>query len=69
MERIVLSVEEAAAALGISAGTAYQLIRERRLPAVRLGAKRLVVPRIALEEYLAREAAQGLGASQEAHLS
>lgn len=52
MERLVLSVTEAADALGLSRNVVYQLVRERRLPAIRLGAKRLVVPRVALERFL-----------------
>jgi excisionase family DNA binding protein len=41
---LVLSVEEAAELLGISRGLAYELVRRRELPAIRLG-RRLVVPR------------------------
>ncbi len=57
MQQLVLSVEEAAKALGISAGTCYLLIKEHQLPAVRLGAKRLVVPVVALERFLSQQAA------------
>lgn len=41
---LVLTVEEAAELLGISRGLAYELVRRRELPAIRLG-RRLVVPR------------------------
>lgn len=51
-ERLTMTVEEAATALGISRGTAYGLVREGRLPAVRLGAKRLVIPRASLDAFL-----------------
>lgn len=41
---LVLTVEEAAALLGISRGLAYELVRRGDLPSIRLG-RRLVVPR------------------------
>lgn len=46
--RLVLTVTEAAQALGISRALAYELIARGELPALRLG-RRLVVPRRALE--------------------
>ena len=49
--RLTLSVREAAAALGIGRGLAYQLLREGSLPSVRLGS-RIVIPRAALEAFL-----------------
>ena len=52
-QRMALSVEEAAALLGISRDLAYDLVASRQLPSVRLG-RRLVVPRRALEEALER---------------
>lgn len=52
-ERLALSVEEADALLGISRDLAYDLVARRELPSVRLG-RRLVVPRRALEDALAR---------------
>ena len=48
----VLTVDEAAAALRIGRGTAYEAIRRKELPAIRLG-RRLLVPRAALERMLA----------------
>ncbi len=57
--RAVLSVSEAADALGISASLAYRLVREGDLPSVRLG-RRLVVPRVAIERVIAAACAQGL---------
>ena len=50
-ERLALSVEEAAALLGISRDLAYDLVTRGELPSVRLG-RRLVVPRRALEDRL-----------------
>ena len=52
-ERLALSVDEAGALLGISRDLAYDLVARGELPSVRLG-RRLVVPRRALEEALAR---------------
>jgi excisionase family DNA binding protein len=52
-ERLALSVEEAGALLGISRDLAYDLVARGELPSVRLG-RRLVVPRRALEDALAR---------------
>ena len=49
--RLTLSVSEVAEVVGISRAHAYELIRTRQLPSVRLG-RRLVVPRKALESFL-----------------
>lgn len=53
VESLVLTVGEAAKALGISRNVTYALVREGKLPSVRLGAKRLVIPRAALDRFLA----------------
>jgi excisionase family DNA binding protein len=39
-----MTVEEAAALLGVSRGLAYELVRRGEIPSLRLG-RRLVVPR------------------------
>ena len=49
--RLTLSVDEAAALLGISRALAYELIARRELPSLRLG-RRVVVPRRALEQLV-----------------
>lgn len=49
--RQVLSVPEAAAALGISRSHAYELVARRELPAVRLG-RRVLVPRKVIHALL-----------------
>ncbi|MGH3117849.1 MAG: helix-turn-helix domain-containing protein [Gaiellales bacterium] len=49
--RLVLTVTEAATALGISRAHAYELVARQQLPAVRLG-RRIVVPRRALEQLI-----------------
>ena len=49
--RLTLSVDEAAALLGISRALAYELVARRELPSLRLG-RRIVVPRRALEQLV-----------------
>ena len=51
MERLTLTIEEAAQILGISRGLAYELARGGRLPVIRFG-RRLLIPRGALENML-----------------
>jgi excisionase family DNA binding protein len=48
----VLTVSEAASALGISRTLAYELVARRELPAVHLG-RRIVIPRQAVDALLA----------------
>lgn len=50
--KLAYSVEEAAKALGIGRCLCYELVRQGRIPALRLGERRLVVPRAALERLL-----------------
>jgi len=52
---LVVTVAEAASMLGISPSFAYELIRRKELPCLRLG-RRLVVPKRALEEFVLRAA-------------
>lgn len=54
-DRLLVSVREAARLLGIGRDTAYGLIREGRLPAVRIG-RRVLVPRAALEPWVVDQA-------------
>jgi excisionase family DNA binding protein len=51
-DRLTLTVEEAAQVLGVGRTVAYRLVREGRIPAIRLGAK-WFVPKAALEAFLA----------------
>jgi excisionase family DNA binding protein len=50
-ERLTLTVEEAANALGISRAFAYESVRRGDIPHIRIG-RRLLVPRAALEHML-----------------
>jgi excisionase family DNA binding protein len=54
MDSLTMTIPEAARALGISRGLAYELAKRDELPVkvLRLGEKRMVVPRLALEELL-----------------
>ena len=50
-ERLTLTVEEAAAVLGISRAFAYEAVRRGEIPSIRIG-RRVLVPRAALERLL-----------------
>ena len=63
-QRITMTVEECAKALGISRNSAYNLVAEGRLPHLRLG-RRLVIPRVALDRLL-KGVGSGVGETQEA---
>ena len=51
MESLTLTVDETAKLLRISRNTAYNLVREGRLPVLRLG-RRLLVPKKGLDNLL-----------------
>jgi len=51
VERLCLTVPEAAAMLGISRNFAYDLVKQKQLPVIKFG-KRLLIPRAALEKML-----------------
>ena len=51
-DRLTLTVEEAAAALGISRASGYEAARRGEIPCIRIG-RRILVPRIALDRLLA----------------
>ncbi len=57
-DRLTVSVEEAAALLGISRALAYELVRRGDLPCLRLG-RRVVIPRKALEQFVETAAPPG----------
>jgi len=52
-ERLTLTVEEAGRLLGISRATAYTLVQQGRLPAIRISDRRWIVPKKAIDELLA----------------
>jgi excisionase family DNA binding protein len=51
-ERLTMTIQEAGEALGISRATAYTLASTGKIPTIRLGERRLVVPRAALMKML-----------------
>ncbi len=51
-KRATLTVDEAAAHLGVGRNAAYEAIRRGEIPALRIGG-RILVPRVALERLLA----------------
>ncbi|MFC2071615.1 helix-turn-helix domain-containing protein [Chloroflexota bacterium] len=53
VDRLTLTVEEAASLLGISRGLAYKLASSGELPTIRLG-RRLLVPIASLQLMLAQ---------------
>ena len=59
-EKITLSVTEAAAVLGVSRPTVYQLIHRQDFPAFKVGA-RTMIPRSSLEEWAERLAGEREG--------
>lgn len=52
------SIEEAAAYLGISYKTCANGIRSGQIPSIRIGPKRILVPKHALERWLDGERAE-----------
>ncbi|MFA4837309.1 MAG: helix-turn-helix domain-containing protein [Dehalococcoidia bacterium] len=58
--KLTLTVSETAKVLGISKATAYSLVHQKKLPAIRISARRLVVPKIQLQRFLeGQQAATG----------
>jgi excisionase family DNA binding protein len=51
VERLTVSVPEAARLLGVSRMTAYSAVREGTIPSLRIG-RRVLVPRAALDQLL-----------------
>ena len=56
-ESLLMSVREAASALGVGRDAAYALVHEGRIRTVRVGRK-ILVPRIELEHFVEREASR-----------
>jgi len=49
---LAVTIEKAGQLLGISRNLAYQMAREGKIPTVKIGKKRLLVPMIKLKEML-----------------
>jgi excisionase family DNA binding protein len=54
-QRLTLTVEEAAATLGISRASAYEAVRKREIPSLRTG-NRILIPRSQLKKLLGSDA-------------
>lgn len=57
MEKIVYNIPEVAELLGLSKSYTYQLVKEKRIPFLDLG-RRKVVPKVSLEKWLNGAAAE-----------
>jgi excisionase family DNA binding protein len=55
-DRMTLTVEEMAESLGISRSVAYQLVREKDFPVIRVSERRLIIPIKSLEKWLEERA-------------
>jgi excisionase family DNA binding protein len=51
VQRLTLTVEEAASTLGISRATAYEAVSRGEIPCIRIG-RRILIPKAALERLL-----------------
>ena len=51
MEKLTYNAQEVAAVLGVSKSHVYQLLKENRLPVLKLG-RRKVIPISALEQWI-----------------
>jgi excisionase family DNA binding protein len=54
-QRLTMTVEEAAIALGISRATAYEAVSRGEIPCIRIG-RRILIPKVALDRLLKGEA-------------
>ena len=57
MDKLLYTVPEAAAQLGIGRSKLYELLNSRALPLVRIG-RAVRIPAAALEEWVARQVAE-----------
>ena len=55
-EKLTLSVEEMANELGISRPVAYELIKRKGFPAIRISERRIIIPVEALRDWLNKNA-------------
>lgn len=51
-EKLVYTVPEVASLLGLSRPTAFKLVHSGAIPCIKLGERRLVVPKVALTRML-----------------
>ena len=63
-DRLAISVEEAAKRLGLSRGLTYEAVRRGEIPSIRIG-RRILVPRVALEQLLYQGRSDALGKNED----
>lgn len=51
-EKLTMNVKEVADALGISRILAYSLVKQGKIPSIRISARRLLIPKAALAKLL-----------------
>ena len=54
LEKLALSVSQAAEVLGIGRSLCYRLVKSNRIPSVKLG-ERFIIPKEALEKFISNE--------------
>ena len=59
-QKLVYTVPEVAKKIGIARGEAYKLARSGRIPTIRIGEKRIIVPVQAFENWLSQRALENL---------
>lgn len=59
MEKLAISVVEAAKLISVSKSTMYALIEQKQIPAVHVGGKRIIIPVKALQEWLSQRTQGG----------
>lgn len=59
MDKLTYNVPEVATVLGIGRNAAYELVQREDFPAVRLGERRVVVPKKQLEAWLEKQTEGG----------
>lgn len=59
-DKLVYSVRDLPALLGINLQSAYELVHMQGFPAIRVSARRIVIPVDALNRWLDQQAAKGL---------
>ena len=64
MERTTLTTKEVADYLGISTGLVYTLVRERKIPSVKLG-RRILFKIDSVDRWLAQQEAAALEAGEQ----
>jgi excisionase family DNA binding protein len=57
-ERLTMTVDEVAAALGVSRGTAYEAVRSGQVPSIKVG-RRVLIPCERFERWLAGDGGGG----------